>query len=681
MKTNIEKPSIFGIDILPQSSPQGTLAFSLVILRGGQILESYDHVSLSRLLRLIRSIKPRFIAMDNIYELASSQAQLLRIISLLPIETQIIQATGSPKEGMRQLHLIAAEHGLRLPSKASPLQTAETGARLASMGIGYVIETYKKRTIVAVSKGRVFGPGGMSQQRYRRRLCLAVFQVAHRIREGLKTQGIDYDLTVRRSRWGYENCRFTVYADRPNLYGIVKPMRGPDVRVKVEPVVASELEFKPLNQLIPTPTARKTRPTIVGIDPGIVTGVAMISLEGEILSLFSGRGLDRAKIIESLTNIGHPVMVCSDVSPPPETVRKVAAALDSKVFYPDTPLSTVTKREITQRYLEGVEAQVRVEDTHQRDALAGALKAYSNLIEKFAEADARIRERGLRVSRDLVKVEIIRGATIAEALEMATPLPPPVTQRLSQPEDEGQLFNVKIRSLEDRLLSQREIIEKLTETRDQLQVDLVELCTRIKELEQRLERERSASEAQLRQNREFDKLQSRIRNLEVDLQNLNIEAEVSKFKHQRLREIVLKSLKNQLAFVKNVPSMTRQSVEQANSELAIGRGDSVFISEPSTATLDGAQALTSKHVRAIIVTDELPQVVTDFIEGHGIPVLPGEGARVEEFNGLFFVDLIRLDGMILASRERIEAKEHAAGREMLGDVLEDYRRRRNRQAP
>ncbi len=680
MQSSSQKPPIFGIDILPQSSPQGTLAFSLVIIRGSQILERYERVSLGRLIRLSRSLKPRFIAMDNVYELASSSTQLLKIISLLPSETQIVQATGSPKEGLRQLHLIATEHGLSLPSKASPLQTAEVAARLVSMGVGHYIEAFKKRTSIAVTKGRVFGPGGMSQQRYRRRLCLAVLQVSHKIREGLKAEGLDYDLTVRRSRWGYESCHFIVFAERTRLYGIAKPIRGPDVRVVVEPIAASEVEFKPLGEIVSAPLTGKVRPTIVGIDPGIVTGIAVVSLDGEVLSLFSGRGLDRARIIESLTSIGHPVLVCSDVIPAPDTVRKVAAALDSKVFYPETPLSTVDKREIAQHFLEESESTVRAEDTHQRDALAAAVKAYLSLKNKFEEADARITETGLRVSRDLVRSELVRGATIAEALEIATPIPPPTVRRFEEPKEEAQLLNLRIRSLEERLRSQREIIEKLSEARDKMQEEQSLASTKILELESQLEREKSASEAQLRQSREVQSLQGRIRNLEADFQQLNIENEASKYKYSRLSELIKKTMRNEIVLVKTIPSLTRQSVEQATINLSIARGEIVYVAEANTASLQGAQALASRGVAAVIVHGQPPQVVLDFIEGHGIPTLRMEAAEIEECEGFQFVNKNRLDDLLRSSRERIEVKEREASRETLSDVLEEYRRHRSKHA-
>lgn len=677
-QNSTEKPPIFGIDTLPQSSPRGTLAFSLIIIRGSQVLERYERVSLGRLIRLSRGIRPRFIAMDNVYEIASNSTQLLKIISLLPSETQVVQATGSPKQGLRQLHLIASEHGLSLPSKASPLQTAEAAARLVSMGVGYYIEAFKKRTAIAVTKGRVFGPGGMSQQRYRRRLCLAVLQVAHKIREGLKAEGLDYDVTVRRSRWGYESCRFIVFAERTRLYGIAKPIRGPDVRVVIEPIAANEVEFKPLGEMIRAPMIGKMRPTIVGIDPGIVTGVAVISLDGEVLSLFSGRGLDRARIIESLTSIGHPVLVCSDVIPPPDTVRKIAAALDSKVFYPETPLSTVDKRELAQHFLEEAETAVRAEDTHQRDALAAVVKAYLSLKNKFEEANARIRDTGLRISRDLVRSELVRGATIAEALEIATQIPPPKVRKFEEPREEAQLLNLKIRSLEERLRSQREIIEKLSETRDRLQEEQSLVSTKIMELETALEREKSASEAQLRENREVQSLQGRLRNLEADFQQLNIESEASKYKHTRLATILKKSMRSEIAFVKTIPSMTKQSVEQAAIELSIARGDIVSVVEGNTATLQGAQALAGIGVLAVVFKGEPPQVILDFIEGHGIPTLRNKETAIEEFDGFHFMNRNHLEHLIQRSGERIEAKEQEASREMLGDVLEEYRRHRSK---
>ena len=197
-------------------------------------------------------------------------------------------------------------------------------------------------------------------------------------------------------------------------------------------------------------------------------------------------------------------------------------------------------------------------------------------------------------------------------------------------------------------------------------------------METQLGREKSASEAQLKQNREVQSLQGRIRNLEADFQQLNIENEASKYKYGRLTELLKKSIHNQISFVKSIPSMTRQSVEQSIIALAISRGDIISVAEANTATLQGAQALAARRVAAVVFPGEPPQVILDFIEGHGIPTLRTGETGIEEFDGFQFMDKNRLEHLIQSSRERIESKEQEASRDMLGDVLEEYRRQRSK---
>jgi hypothetical protein len=84
---------------------------------------------------MIRIHKPNYLAIDNVYELATNIGGLRNFFSKLPAETRVIQVTGFQEE-TGSLQQKASKQGLALPSKTSPLEESEACARLAEKGVG-----------------------------------------------------------------------------------------------------------------------------------------------------------------------------------------------------------------------------------------------------------------------------------------------------------------------------------------------------------------------------------------------------------------------------------------------------------------------------------------------------------------------------------------------------------------
>ncbi|WP_256202464.1 DUF460 domain-containing protein [Sulfuracidifex tepidarius] len=331
---------IIGIDIEPRESPsKGEPHYATVIINDkGEILEKSEFAPRSRIIRLAWELRADEIAIDNIYELGETDREVINFIKLLPDYTRIVQTTFNKGE-FKSVKDLAFENGIiENNSKLSPLRTAYVNCLLAMKGYGKVINPVERRTKIIVARGRNLGPGGMSQNRYKRHIRGLLLRVAREVKEKLDRNGFDYDVVIRRTRAGIEGAVFTVYSPRERLYGIIKKMKGHDVVVDIRPVYKNKIEF---NEKENEPKRR----TIVGLDPGLEVGIAILDVHGKLLLLDTKRSIDREEIISIISNYGTPIMVATDVNPVPDTVKKIASALGCKLFVPEREMSAEEKQE------------------------------------------------------------------------------------------------------------------------------------------------------------------------------------------------------------------------------------------------------------------------------------------------------------------------------------------------
>ncbi|MFQ5892336.1 MAG: DUF460 domain-containing protein, partial [Candidatus Methanofastidiosia archaeon] len=114
---------------------------------------------------------------------------------------------------------------------------------------------------------------------------------------------------------------------------------------------------------------------IVGIDPGTTLGMAILDLNGNLKSLFSSKNLKRRDVIDKISKFGYPSVISTDVNPPPKMVEKLSKSFDTILHVPDSNLLVSEKNELCREY--------KVKNSHERDALSAALKAYNNFLNKF----------------------------------------------------------------------------------------------------------------------------------------------------------------------------------------------------------------------------------------------------------------------------------------------------------
>ncbi|MEK6812819.1 MAG: DUF460 domain-containing protein [Nanoarchaeota archaeon] len=148
---------------------------------------------------------------------------------------------------------------------------------------------------------------------------------------------------------------------------------------------------------------------ILGVDPGTTIGYAVLDIEGNLIRLKSARDLSVERLIQEVSNVGKIIIIGVDVKHSPKYVERICRILGAKLFSPQEDVKEGFKDRLTENF--------RVKDDHQRDALASALMAFGRVKEMFSKVDQRLKERGKEHWSDEVKIHVLHGLSVDDALQ------------------------------------------------------------------------------------------------------------------------------------------------------------------------------------------------------------------------------------------------------------------------
>ena len=500
---------IAGVDIRSGSPRSKEKAiYSISIQKEKEVLFEAEEVTLDELLELLRRYGVNVLATDNVFEIARNSDDLRRIISLLPPRCKLVQVTGSP-QGIRPLSSVAKEAGIHL-THSDPLSTARVVAQLALRGVGIEAIAIYPETRILVVRNRSVKQGGSGSDRWRRSIEASILSEANRIATELDKANLDYDLYVERASGGLRRAEFIVYADPDEVKRVVRESSSwSPFRIAISHSWRSKVKF-PGEQFSTIP---KSRPLIVGIDPGMSIGLAIIDLNGELLALKTMRRASRSEIIEEILNHGYPIIIATDVNPPPKSVIRIANMFDAKLLVSKYDMKAEEKKRIVAEYEE--RKGIRVESSHERDSLAAALKVYYRTKNLIARVRAKAEEAGLGKDADLILSRVLKGTPISVAIEEVSSkseygreskyleLRKELTRadnyvrklilRMEELKEEVRRYREALRKKDEELAELRRRLEYLEDTRNlEIEIDRrVSLRdSRIRELERELERER-----------------------------------------------------------------------------------------------------------------------------------------------------------------------------------------------
>lgn len=636
--------TVIGIDIRPGSSPSSGRAplYSAVVLRDGEVLATFEEITLMRALRLIIEYHADILATDNVYELADNINRIAKLLSLIPHRCKLVQVTGYPPR--MSLEGIAQE--LRVPRGSGPLWSAYVIAHAAYKGVGDEVRLFLDKTKILITKSRTPGQGGMSRDRFLRGIRASILQATREVKQALDQKGLEYDMILKRSRGGLEKSLFIVYAPREELAGLIKPVANKNVKIVVEPYRAKFLGQEEERDL----------PLIVGIDPGSTVGVAVLDIEGRPLLVSSLKMPDREEVLSLISSLGKVIMVATDASKPPEFVKRISSLLNAKLYIPSNDLTVEEKvniaREISEKY------NVDIPDSHARDALAAAAKAYKAHKPLIEEAASKIED----IPEDTkwrIYADLLKGAPLSRILE--------------------KFFGEALKAKEEsaHIEPRRGPAPQPNAAKEQPQ--------RIAELEGLVNKLRE--ELRLR-DAEIEELRLEL-NLLRKRKPENYEGTKGKID---LLMMQLNDLRNKLSQREAVVNELRSELRRLHElmgNIALGR----TIALPSISTYMSLDEASRSKVRGVYANkaEEVPQEVIDELrkkrgfvvlisQNNGAPLsVPALQHRpVYEVNGYAFFDIRLIDEAEKAWQE-ITRLEEARRRERILKMLEEYRKARKSQ--
>lgn len=653
----MHEKTIFGIDIAKGSvRSKERPGYAIAILRNGQV-EHHRMISLHKFLRMAWKEKPRFIAIDNIYELASDKHDLVSFLQKLPHNTKLVQVTGG--KVLEPLVKLAKQHGLSF-DRFDPGAEALACARLAEMGVGHEVLAFEDKTTIKVSRARSPGKGGWSQNRYRRKVHGHVRQKAREIEDYLNDQsrlkGFTYTQNVIERFGGYSRSEFFVDAPR-SMFHISSGKYG-DVQVSVKNIERDALAFRPLK-------IRKRDHIIVGIDPGTTTAIAVLTLDGELRMLHSSRTISVPDVIEMIAEEGRPLIIASDVFPTPNTVDKIRRAFNAVLGSPDDIITTEDKIEFAKPY--------GYSNNHERDAIAAAASVYRKNKNKFEQIKKKIPHG---VDADEAIAQVVRGRSVDAVISALT------KKEIKEPEIEAVREKTDDETLHLRELLRRyvESIEEMKNYQDELKKELGLKENKIRELEERINRQRNQVYKQLKKEKEIGIRDKEIARLRSRVSENNKRISFLNERINKLKTVRRLEMSGRVLPVKIVQAFTKDSILRTCEQFGIKKDDIVLLRDASGGGSTTAKMLSNLGVRAVIICNEMSHAAEEELFNLNVPVLKAKDVNIQ-FDSTEELAVINPEDIERAVNEwnkESEKRRVAAKEEWLESLVDRYRSERRR---
>jgi predicted RNase H-like nuclease (RuvC/YqgF family) len=657
----MQKRIIYGIDIASGSPRARELPrYALAILTDGEV-SHFNMLRRQKIFNMIQKDRPEIIAVDNIFELAADRSELLSLMERLPEGVKLVQVTGGlhPEPLVR----IARKHGISVDPE-NPNDEAEACARLADLGIGHEVSLFEDITKIKVSRARSLGRGGWSQNRYRRKVHGAVLQRSREIENALKDlsreKGIRFEAVNVKGFGGYVRSEFTVYAKRGEVP--IHSMASNDAQVSVRSVERDKIRYVPLK-----PRIQRRKFTIVGIDPGTTVGIAILSLDGDLLYLKSFRGIAPDEVVKLIAEYGKPAVIASDVTPMPGSVEKIRRSFNAVPASPGIEVSAEEKIALGKTF--------GYSNDHERDALTAALltyRSYKNIftrIEKKAPENADI---------ELIKLHVIRGDSIESAIEKvrAASEAREKTPRVRTQEKPDEKVDESLLKLKEVVQRQGEQIQNLQEYVEELKQTLVAKDRKISKLESRLKGFKKEAYSEVRKSKELQIRDSTIENLKKELSNKNKTVKELRRRSNKLRKIQKMEIRGEGTPVKVIAAFTKESIAETKEKYGLKAGDVVFLENPSGGGAATAQILVEAKARAVIIPEDISHAAEETFFKGDVPVL--RDIQLERADDFAMAEPEALKTAIATWEKEADKRRQKAKEDELQSLFDEYRSERRR---
>lgn len=600
---------IFGLDILARSNKKRVgSVFSLVVLTTDHC-DKYPKLDRKTLFKKITDLKPDFIAIDNIFELSPNAKGIIRFLQKIPPKIMLVQVTGSPRTGMEKLTTLLRKHKLKKElsfpfnsHKLNSLETAEVCARLCQKRVGHEILAFEEEIRLRISKKKSHGHGGWSAPRYERISRVAVTHAADEVEQILDGKKITWEV--------FEYPQRRVYLAQikremiPEVQTLIKPLTTELVQVSLERITKSTLEFQPLDVRI-APSGRPLSNVVLGIDPGTTTGMAVIDLmKGHVLYLKSKRECGISEIIRTASKFGKICCVAADVTPIPATVEKVAKITGAKLIAPNVLISAAAKREYLNEYRDMTVNWGHL-NSHERDALFGAIKAFNSLKDQLSKVSNIIQDSQPELITKLPEIQryVLAGNSISNAIEMTKEKMIPQRESIIE-----EKFSESLKHENEMLLAK---IEAIYEEMDKLDKEVVfwrrksrEESNETKRWKDKFEQER-IKQSNLMQKQISEAIKREVGRIREENREIRRMLRQNQIEMEKLKQIKTFWVQGREIPLKVVKSFSESEIRETEKNYGLNDGDIVLVLDPSGGGAQTAQKIVDIGIRGILFPENV----------------------------------------------------------------------------
>jgi len=447
-------------------------------------------------------------------------------------------------------------------------------------------------------------------------------------------------------------------------------------------------ESKNINLFSTSKTEEKNQKwIIVGFDPGLTVGIGILDLSGNVISTKSFKEISKAEIIKHIISYGKAVLISTDVYPPPKMVKKLASALNSKIYSPGKTFTVSSKTELVDSYLNEISSLKFPDNAHERDALAAAIKTYRHYQKKLDQIERRTEKLGLSpYDVDEIKNMVIRDSPITKAIDDILKIPADLETQIVEIEnnmdsiDEEKLKRTEeaVRKLKQKIKSQQNQIKYLNRKNKRMKKEVNKYKDKNKILENKIEKLHYEYSKDILSKKEVASKLSIIKDLQ---DKYNHERKLRKELEENMRSIKsirVQELSKKAVPVKIIESFTKEGIKAARDYWKIKKGDVVLLSSSEGGGSHTASLLIKTGISAVIIMDKMSHPAEEEFERNDIPVLDADEINMKMIGEFAMIDKCILTEEIKNWKVKTNEKRKKEDKKRLLEVIEEYRVQRRR---
>ncbi len=139
---------------------------------------------------------------------------------------------------------------------------------------------------------------------------------------------------------------------------------------------------------------------IVGVDPGVNLGYALLSVDGGVLEYGCLKNVGLNNFVKFLIKKGRVAVIGTDRKNVPKFIEKLGAVLNVKIVYPEEDLLVKEKMKLIENF--------KVSNKHERDALAIGVFTFKKVRKLMNKVDVYLERKEMSEFSGSVKKLVLK---------------------------------------------------------------------------------------------------------------------------------------------------------------------------------------------------------------------------------------------------------------------------------